>query len=189
VESASTAVYIARDESRKELFFVEKDVVDKLLKSANDFRDKALATFQRWDIDVIVLKNSKGSFTFTKSAESGDWVLGDAKKKTKWDAVSSILDAIEKPVKEFVDKPGPPSTYGLDNPSLRVVLKQGATVKVDCALGKEAKEGVYAQVKGESAVKVAEKEILEKLNKSESDLLEPPPASTQESPHTSAPKK
>ncbi len=188
-ETAGTTLFIARDESRKELFFVEKDLVDKLLKSPSDFRDKALAAFQRWDVDAIVLKNSKGSFTFTKSGESGDWVLGDAKKKTKWDAVSGILDAMVKQVKEIVDKPAALNTYGLDNPAVRVVLKQGATVKADCAFGKEAKDGIYAQVKGESSVKIADKEVLEKLNKGERDFLEPPPPSTQENPHGPAQKK
>jgi hypothetical protein len=169
-------LYLAKDESRKDLFFVEKDLVDKLLKSPSDFRDKALAAFQRWDIDSITLTNSKGTFTFTKS--SGDWVLGDAKKKTKWDAVNGILDALEKSVKEFVDSPAALSTYGLDKPVARVVLKQGGTVKVDCAFGKETKDAVYAQVQGESSVKVADKESLEKLNKGEADFVEaaPPPA-------------
>ncbi len=67
---------------------------------------------------------------------------------------------------------------------MRVVFKQGADVKVDCAFGEEAKDGVYAQVKGESAVKVADKESLEKLNKAEADFVEPPappaPAARQE---------
>lgn len=180
--STSTELYIARDESRRELFFVEKEFVDKLLKSPSDLRDKTLASFQRWDIDGVVLKNSKGSFTFTKATDSGDWVLGDARKKTKWDGVSGILEALEKPVKEFVDKPGPPATYGFDAPAIRVVLKQGATVKVDCAFGKETKDGVYAQVKGESFVKVADKEVLGKLGKGESDFLEAP--TPQENPPT-----
>lgn len=166
-------LYLAKDESRKDLFFVEKDLADKLLKSPSDFRDKALAAFQRWDIDSIALTNSKGTFTFAKS--SGDWVLGDAKEKTKWDAANGILDALEKPVKEFIDDPAALSTYGLDKPAAHVVLKQGGTVKVDCAFGKEAKDGVYAQVQGESSVKVADKESLEKINKGEADFVEAPP--------------
>ena len=183
-------LYVARDESRTELFFVDKEFVDKLVKESKDFRDKALAAFQRWDIDVVFLKNSKGEFTFTKTGSSGDWVLGDAKKKTKWDGVSGILDAMEKPVKDFVNNPGPASTYGLDKPVARVILKQGATVKVDCVFGKEAKDGVYAQIQGESSVKIADKESLEKLNKGESDFLEPPPATTTEqSPQAPATKK
>jgi hypothetical protein len=172
--ATGAGLYIAKDESRKELFFVEKDLVDKLQKSRADLRDKALASFQRWDIDSIALTNPKGTFTFTKSGTGGDWVLGDAKKKTKWDAVNGVLDALEKPVKEFLDKPAAPATYGLDAPTIHVVLKQGGTVRVDCALGKEAGDGVYARIKGESAVKVADKESLEKLNKSEADFLEPP---------------
>jgi len=178
-------LYLAKDESRKDLFFVDKDQVDKLLKSPSDFRDKALAAFQRWDIDSITLTNSKGTFSFTKS--SGDWVLGDAKKKTKWDAVNGILDALEKPVKEFVDNPAALSSYGLDKPAAHVVLKQGGAVKVDCIFGKETKDGVYAQVKGESSVKVADKESLEKLDKGESDFVEAAPPPTL--PSTPAPKK
>ncbi len=183
--NTSAELYIARDESRRELFFVEKEFVDKLLKSPSDLRDKTLATFQRGDIDVVVLKNSKGSFTFTKEADNGNWVLGDAKKKTKWDGVSGILEALEKPAKEFVDKPGPPASYGFDAPAIRVVLKQGAAVKVDCAFGKETKDGVYAQVKGESFVKVADKEVSGKLNKGEPDFLEAPTPQENPPPPTS----
>ncbi len=176
-ESTATSppeLYLAKDESRADLFFVEKDLVDKLLKTPSDFRDKALASFQRWDIDSITLTNSKGTFNFSKS--SGDWLLGAEKKKTKWEAVNGILDALEKPVKEFIDAPAALSTYGLEKPVAEVVLKQGGAVRVDCILGKETKDGVYAQVKGESSVKVADKESLEKLNKAESDFVEPPPA-------------
>lgn len=182
-------LYVARDESRKELFFVDKEFVDKLLKPPSDFRDKALASFQRWDIDGVFVKNSKGSFTFTKSGSTGDWVLGDEKKKVKWDAVNGILDAMEKQVKEFVDNPGPLESYGLATPKARVVLKQGADVKIECAFGKEAKDGVYAQVKGESAVKIANKESLEKIDKGESDFLEPATTAAAPNPHAAPAKK
>ncbi len=168
----TSGLYLAKDETRPDLFFVDKDLVDKLLKSPSDLRDKALASFQRWDIDSITLTNSKGTIEFTKSG--GDWVLGSAKKKTKWDAVNGILDALEKPVKEFIETPAALSAYGLDRPTARVVLKQGGTTKVDCSLGKEGKAGVYALVQGESAVKVADKESLEKLDKGEADFVETP---------------
>jgi hypothetical protein len=185
-ESASAnpaELYLARDESRKSLFFVDKELADKLLKPSSDFRDKALAAFQRWDIDSITLTGPKGTFAFTKP--SGEWVLGDAKKKTKWDAVNGILDALERPVKEFIDNPGPLSGYGLDKPVARVVLKQGGAVKADCIFGKGAKGGVYARVQGESSIKVTDQESLDKLDKGESDFVEstPPPAATP------APKK
>jgi hypothetical protein len=171
---ATADLYVARDESRAELFFVDKEFIDKVLKSPADLRDKALASFQRWDIDAVTLTNAHGTFGFAKAESGGDWVLGDAKKKTRWDAVNGILDALEKQVKQFIDAPGPLSTYGLDKPSVRVVLKQKGQIKLECSLGSEAKEGVYAQVKGESSVKVVDKESLEKLSKGEPDFLEPP---------------
>lgn len=174
-ETSSPELYLTRDESRQELFFVEKEFVDKLLKGSADFRDKALASFQRWDIDSISLTNAKGTFNLAKAEGGGDWVLGDAKKKAKWDVVNGFLDALEKPVKEFIDSPAAPAAYGLDKPVVRIVLKQKGQARLECSLGKDAKDGVYAQIKGETSVKVADKESLEKLSKAEPDLVEPPP--------------
>ena len=185
-DSTNPVLYLARDESRPELFFVEKEFVDKFLKSPADLRDKVLAVYQRFDIDTITVTNVKGTVNLTKS-QSGDWVVGKDKKKAKWDAVNEVFVALEKPVKEFVDEPGALSKYGLDNPVAHVVLKQGATVKADCIFGKEAKDGVYAQVAGEPFVKVADKESQTKLGKAEQDYLEPPPLPATPAP--AAPKK
>ena len=173
-ETGSSGLYLAKDESRPDLFFVEKDLVDKLTKSPNDVRDKALAAIQRWDVDSISLTNTKGSFSFTKS--NGEWFAADTKKKAKWELINSILDAMEKPVKEWIDTPAPLSTYGLDKPGIRVVLKQGGTVLADCSFGNSAKDGIYALVKGDSSVKVADPEGLSALDKGEPDLIEPPVA-------------
>jgi hypothetical protein len=183
-----TELYLARDESRAEMFFVDKEFVDKLLKTPGDLRDKTLAFFQRTDIDAVAVTNAKGAVSIAKAQAGGDWLVGEGKKKAKWDAVNDIFDALEKPVKGFVDAPGALSNYGLDKPVAHVVLKQGAQVRVDCIFGKEAKDGVYAQVQGEPYIKIVEKEILEKLRKSEADYLEPlppPPAP----PAPPAPKK
>jgi hypothetical protein len=184
-QSAGSETYIARDESRPELFFVDKDFADKFLKSPADLRDKTLAVYQRYDIDSIALMNAKGTMSFTKSQGGSDWTIGDAKKKAKWDAVNDLFDAMEKPVKEFIDEPSPLSKYGLDNPAAHIVFKQGGTVKVDCRFGKETKDGVYAQIQGDSSVKVADKESLNKLMKAEADFLELPPAP----PPAATPKK
>jgi hypothetical protein len=171
-ESSLSEIYLARDESRPDLFFVEKDLVDKLLKTPSEVRDKALASFQRWDVDFLYLVNTKGTFTFTKS--NGEWFAAGTNKKAKWDGINAILDAMEKPVKDWIDKPAPLSAYGLDNPPIRVVLKKGGTVLVDCPIGKAAKDGIYAQLKGDSSVKVADPDGLGALDKAETDLIEPP---------------
>jgi hypothetical protein len=163
--------YLAKDESRPDLFFVEKDLVDKLLKTPNDVRDKALASIQRWDVDSITLTNSKGTFAFAKTG--GEWLAVGSKKKAKWEGVNGILDAVEKPVKEWIDKPAPLSVYGLDKPAIHLVLKQGASVLADCIFGKAARDGIYAQVKGDSSIKVADPDGLGILDKGESEFVEP----------------
>ena len=172
----ATKLYIARDESRSELFWVDGEFVDKFLKSPEDLRSKALASFQRWDVDTIELTGPKGSVTITKSDAGGDWLVGTDKKKAKWDAVNGVLDSLEKPVKQFVEDTRPPAYYGLDKPAIRVILKQKGEEKVDCSFGKETQDGVYAQVKGESSIKLADKDVLKKLDLGTQDFIEPPPA-------------
>jgi len=177
--AAPSEIYLAEDESREDLFFVEKDLVDKLLQSRDDLRDKALASFQRWDVDSMTLTNPKGSFEFTKTG--GEWFSGEAKEKAKWDAVNGILDALEKPATEWIETPASLQTYGLDKPAIHVILKQGSNVIIDCSLGKGTKEDiVYAQIMGDSSVKVADPESFSLLDKGESDLIEPPEAEPSE---------
>ena len=178
-QTSSDGTYLAKDASRPDLFFVEKDLVEKLVIPPDAMRDKALVSMQRWEIDSILLKNTKGSFSFTKSG--GEWFLGEKKKKVKWDAVNGILDAMEKPVKGWVDQPSSASAYGLDKPGIRIVLKQGGDVIADCSFGKPAKDGIYAQVAGDPAIKIADPEGLAQLERNESDFVE--------TPDTSAPKK
>jgi hypothetical protein len=168
-DSISASLYLAKDESRPDIFFVEKDLVDKLLLSPNDVRDKALASFQRWDVDSMILINSNGTFHFAKSG--GEWFLGAA-KKAKWDAINGLMDALEKPVKEWIDAPASNSSYGTDKPAIRIILKMGTTVLIDCSLGKAARDGIYAQIAGDPSIKVADPEGLHLLNRTESDFLE-----------------
>ncbi len=176
--ASQDTLYLAEDASRPEFFFVKQDLVDKLDQSVNDLRDKALASFQRWDVDSILLENSSGHFTFTK--ESGEWFFGDEKKKADFDAVNGILDALESDALELIDNPSALSTYGLDKPVVRVILNKEDKVVADCSLGKSTEKGVYARIQGDPAVKVAELANYEKLTKNEEDFIESPETTESE---------
>ncbi len=165
-------LYLAKDESRPDMFYVDRELVDKLSQSRNDLREKAFAVFQRWDVDSISLKNDKGSFALGKA--NGEWFVGDKSKKAKWDAVNGILDALEKNTVGLIENPASFSKYGLDKPLIQVILKQGSSVVVECSVGGATTKGIYAQVKGDPAVKVMDQESVAKLRVSESDLVEPP---------------
>jgi len=181
-DGSPAELYLAKDESRPDLFFIDKETVDKLVKARNDVRDKALASIQRWDVDSVSLTNTRGSFSFSKS--NGEWFVAGTKNKAKWDGINGILDAMEKPVKEWIDKPSSLSSYGLDKPAIRVILKQGNSVLADCAFGKSTKDGIYAQVKGDSSVKVADPDGLSTLDRGQADLVEPPAAPAPTAPAT-----
>ena len=153
----------ARDNTRGDLFFVEKDLVDKLSPSANDLRDKALVPFQRWDVDAVIIENTHGKFEFAKTG--GDWFLGDpSKKKAGWSEINNILDALEAPVLEWIDNPRSMADYGVETPGVRVVLKKGNRVIAECSFGSPAANGVYARIGGDSSIKVASPEALEALD-------------------------
>jgi hypothetical protein len=183
-KTSSEKLYLARDESRSDLFYVDKELVDKLLKSRDDLREKALAVFQRWDIDSITLSNQKGNFKLSKS--NGEWFLGDAKKRAKYDLINALFDSLEKKTVELIENPAPLSKYGLDKPVVHIILMQGSNVVIDCFLGNPTAKGIYARVKGDPAVKIADPETWEKFNIAESDLIEPPPPPKTAPP---APKK
>ncbi|MDR0310636.1 MAG: DUF4340 domain-containing protein [Acidobacteriota bacterium] len=167
----SMEIFLARDDSRGDMFFVEKDLVDKLSKSASDIRDKALVPFQRWDVDAITLENSNGKFQFVKT--DGDWFLdGPSKQRANWNEINNILDTLEKPVVEWIDNPASLTKYGLEAPAIRVVLRKGNATIAECAFGSAAANGVYAKVSGDSSIKVAGPEGLEVLEMREAGYLE-----------------
>jgi hypothetical protein len=170
---SSAERYLARDKSREDLFFVEKDLVDKLLQPLNDLRDKALASFQRWEIDSISLTNANGSFAFNKSG--GEWFWNDTEKKANWEGINAILDAVEKPVRAWIDKPAAAKSYGLDSPAIHVIFKEGSEVIVDASLAKNDEGTVYALLEGESSVKVADPESFSTLEMNEDDFTEEEP--------------
>lgn len=168
--AATPSEYVAKDASRPDLFFIERDVVNKLAKSPAEMRERALAPFQRWDVDFISLTNQNGAVTFIKS--DGEWLVGKERKKAKWDDVNSLLDVLEKPVKDWILEPAELSSYGLESPAVRVVLKHGGKPLVDCSFGKASGNGIYAHVKGDPAVKIADPEGMGVLNKPETGFVE-----------------
>ena len=156
-------IFLARDDSRDELFFVEKDLVDKLSQSAGEFRDKTLVSFQRWDVDSVMLENAHGKFEFAKI--DGDWFIGGpSKKKADWNEINDILDALEKPVVEWIDDPVSLAGYGVETPVARIIIKKGNRIIAECAFGHSVKNGVYAKVSGDSSIKLADPVSLEILS-------------------------
>ncbi|MEJ2108837.1 MAG: DUF4340 domain-containing protein [Acidobacteriota bacterium] len=169
-EPSEAPLYLAKDASRPELFFVDEELFDKLNTSLNDLRDKAIATFQRWDVDSIQLDNIQGNFSFTK--DGGEWFFGDDKKKADFDAVSAILDALESDATDWIDKPKALSAYGLDNPAVHVVLRQGVKILTECSFGQTAEDKIYAQTSGDRTIKVVNADNYANLAKGEADFIE-----------------
>jgi hypothetical protein len=184
--------YYAKDESRKEIFLIDKTVFDKLNKSLFDLRDKSILSFRRGDIDAIEISSGKGKLILKK--EQADWLIkepgaegasggSEGKQKAQFSKVVALFETLEKnKVKDFIDRPAALTGYGLEKPKVEVTFKKGDEVLAQFAFGSDARPTrkldekgpfCYFKNKSENDVKIISKEVLEKFAVSKTDLIQP----------------
>jgi hypothetical protein len=68
--------------------------------------------------------------------------------------------------------------YGLDKPTLQVVLRQGSNElgRIDFGTDSKTPEGIYVKASDSPSVKVVSKDVFDKFNVKAGDLVETPPA-------------
>ena len=124
MDSARTYVRLAGDDH---VYVVERNLLSSLDKSANDYRDKAVAKF---DTDRALRVTVRGDRSFQLAKTGERWRLTEpVAARAETQKVDSLLRAVaDLAAAKFVDdKPRSLSAYGLDQPSLTV------TVEVDAA--------------------------------------------------------
>lgn len=166
--------YYARDDSRREIFLVDQEFYDKLNKSQDQLREKALVRFSRFEIDSLELAGQKARLVLKK--ENDNWLLSEnGRNQIARDKVEELLTALEDAKTErFIDDPKELSIYGLEKPRLTVTLKKGGEKAAHVAFGlSEKPQGklVYAKSEGEDVVRLVGVALLEKLDLSKKDLI------------------
>jgi len=123
--------YYARDASSKLVAMIPTAIVDDLDKGLKGLRAGRLldvATYEVTGLDVAAGGTTKAFTKTTTKAKDGltevAWKAAPPARNAAEEAVSSAMIAIGgAEVAEFIDAPKAPSTYGLDAPALRVVLR------------------------------------------------------------------
>jgi hypothetical protein len=172
--SGEENVYV-KDQSRPAILVVAKDLAEKVRRPVMDWRDKSIARLNRDGIDEIELVKGAEKFTFKKVG--ADWQTADG-KKVRSDRVSEWLSSLEfDRATDILDSPKALSTYGLEVPRARLVLREGGKEVLSLAFGREAPgAGVYVRTSlHPQAVLVAPQTLFDKFNVPMTDLLDSPP--------------
>ena len=173
--------YYARDTSRDPVFLIDKDIPEKSIRPVFDWRDKTLAEFEREKIDSVEIVGGAGRIVLTRS--EGDWRLEDG-RKVRWDKVSGMFNSLEfDRAKDIMDAPRSLSRYGLENPRVQAILREGTRETLRVAFGSDSRdpEGVYIRLSGENEpVKVVSRNVFDKFTADVTDLLETDSAETSQ---------
>ena len=163
---------------KKEIYLVEKGVMDTLSKKADDLRDKRVLTFEMEGIEKLQLRSQETTILCGK--ENNQWqVLEPEKVKAKESEVNDILWALEGlRAKKFIQSEEGISEeeYGLAKPEFELTLSLKDNVTKTIIIGKEVSEesAHYARTSDTDAVFLLDSEKVKGLKKDLKDLKEEP---------------
>ncbi len=177
VKSPTEKYVYARLDQGKNIFLLSGKMLDDLDKKVFDLRNKRLFDFKPEDVDgVEVATDSWRAVAHRVDKEKWAMVvpLDAPAQSTK---ITLLLRKLTQwKVKEFIsEKADDLATYGLDNPSYTINLKVGkAPAQQVLLLGEkdEAKNGVFAHMKGATNVVMLDAKLMEDLPKGVFELRE-----------------
>jgi hypothetical protein len=170
--------YYGKDEDRKPIFEIDSSLVKDVKEKVADFRSKDLASFNRSDVDRIMISYADTLFSCLKDT-SDEWWLdeigGKPLDKSKIQSFFSSLDYTN--IAEFIkDGNIEPAKYGLSKPSLQISLYNGEDMIIQVKLGKIVGDNVYALTNQYDSVYLIPKSKIKdlKLKLSDIELAEKP---------------
>jgi hypothetical protein len=153
--------YHAREASSSLVAVIPSALPDDLAKGMKELRQKRLGDISTYDVEGIELEEgTKKSVLARSSSKDKDGAETQAWKRTAPDQKdldrTKVDDALFKltglEVQEFVDKPQPPASYGLDAPAAKVTLKLGAGKPLVVLVLGRKDSAVYSRRPGDEAV-------------------------------------
>ena len=158
------------------VYSISEDVVAELTKTVYDLRDKQVLDFQRTDVNKFVIERSDVKITCEQDSK-GEWsIVEPIKAKADKDSIDDFLfrlDALK--AKEVLGKPKDLKKYGLDRPSITVMLYEiGEPVPVTLLVGTQRETSfatpIYVKSSSPEQVFLVENDILEEVGKKPSDF-------------------
>ncbi len=131
---------------------VESYILADLAKKPEELREKGVDVFNAWEADRLSLKSGSLAVTLSKDKE-GRWRfesggLGEA-DSSRVESFIRQVDSLQ--AVEFIDRPGPLASYGLDKPRAEIVIgvkdPEGKARRVTVLVGAEDTEKKQTVVK------------------------------------------
>jgi len=103
---------------------VEQQALTDLDKKPQDLREKGVDIFNAWEADKLTVKTAALGLTVSKDKE-GIWRFeAGGKGEADLSKVESFIRQVDGlAAKEFIDKPGPLASYGLEKPQAEVRIR------------------------------------------------------------------
>ena len=170
--------YYGKDEDRNPIFEIDSSLVKDLKQKTVDYRSKDLASFNRSEVDRIMISYADTVFSCVKDTSNKWWldeVGGKLLDANKIQPYFSKLDYTN--ISEFVkDGNVDPAKYGLAKPSVQISLYNGENLILQVKLGKIVGDNVYAMTNQYDSVYLIPKSKIKdlKLKLSDIELAEKP---------------
>jgi hypothetical protein len=159
-KTAGDKKHYARQAGQALVAVIPDTVLDTLAKGRDDLRAKRLLEVSSYDVEGFDVESGGTKKTYGRSqAKDKDGVETSKWKRTTPDAkdldTTKVQDALflvgGVEVQEFVDKPAGPETYGLDNPVLKVAIREKDKPETSFDVGEKGGT-YYARRPGDQAV-------------------------------------
>jgi hypothetical protein len=177
-KSSEKDKYYAKDASRPAVFILATEILDKARRPVVDWRDKAIVKFGEGGMSTVdQIDINRGAEKLTLKKSGTDWTTADGAKLQQTKVMDLLASLDAERALAFEDAPKPLARYGLDKPRLETVLFEKGKELARVQFGSENPTPAGVFVKGTNpAIQTVKKDLYDKLNVRQTDLVEPPPA-------------
>ncbi len=120
----------------------EDQILTDLNQKPDELREKRLDAINAWEVNRLELRKGGLNLVVTRG-KTGAWGFASGETgpadDSKVETFIRELSALEAAA--FIDKPGPPAAYGLDDPRAEIILEaaaqEGQATKIDLLVGNE----------------------------------------------------
>lgn len=185
VDAGTTQRYLKRDDGET-LYLVRTALLKDLSKSVTDFRDKAVVSIPEGKITQVVVTRQGGTgFTLSRGEENA-WEIDRESEGTLKTATLSQFVADLRELRGFeiaADTPEDLSLYGLDDPTITLVVTDEAGEKLATVLlgqtVQEETEKHFAMQEGGETVFTLRDYVFSRFDKNPEDFWEKPESETE----------
>lgn len=162
------------DQTGKKVVLAPRTLRFSLDKDLSDLREKKLFTFNADETQEVEIKKGSARLVLKKEGEQWHIISSKEKKEAEGLKVGRLLNTLNNlRVSEFTDEsPKTLDSYGLDNPSFTVAVRNGKMTQLELLFGKEdLSKKVYLSKKAEKPVYLVNAQILRQLSTDASKFL------------------